>query len=842
MRACADKFYHLAKEQGYRSRASFKLIQLNKKYDLLSKARVVLDLCGAPGSWAQVCSKTCPTSAMIVCVDIVKIAPLPNVICLQEDITTEKCKAAIKKHVKTFKVDLVLNDGAPNVGQNWQKDAYNQSELTLEALKLATQFLATGGNFVTKIFRSQDYNALLWVFNQLFKRVEASKPQASRNESAEIFVVCLGYLAPKKIDPKLLDPRHVFAELDVGPAKKANVLQKDHAKKNRDGYETGVTLLYKEISATDFVRAEDAVQVLSDYNKIVFLPDSEADQALLEHEKTDAETKFACGDLRVLGKGDFRKLLRWRDAVREVVCEPEEQEEEASEEEVEEDEDERLAREMGDLKKAAALRDKRRKRKERERKARNQQRIDLKIDIVGDQIETQEDLGLFSGTERGKKALAADTASGLQDVLAAKGGEFSPSEAEDEDDASSEDEDDMTPAERDEYRLRKMNEREDAMYADYCRRNGIDKQMNKKRRRGKGGDAEDLDAYVPDLTRDITEEERQGSDGDVEEEGEEEEEGAGGAGMAAKAGLSSRWFSQPIFNHFGASLHTPAAVQAVGADDRSVKKAKGPSQANKMGPVAGPEMPGPLVSSGASSGGGGPRQDQEDDAFEEVAASDSDLSSLDSEGEAEVAAMGALLLKKKMRKEELIDSCYHRYAFNDTALAPAWFQDDQRKFTTKILPVTKEQIQEERERNMAIAARPIKKVMEAKARKKIKLVRAAQKASNKADQVANDTDLSDKAKMRALQKLYDKGVAVKRPRAVSVIGRKGAVGKGKGTKIVDKRMKKDHPATIRPGNRNFKGGKKGSKQKAQMKVRATQKQGGVKKRSNGATMQNGKYR
>jgi AdoMet-dependent rRNA methyltransferase SPB1 len=64
---------------------------------------------------------------------------MPNVVCLQEDITTERCKIAIKRHIKTFKVDLVLNDGAPNVGQNWSKDAFNQSELTLEALKLATQ-------------------------------------------------------------------------------------------------------------------------------------------------------------------------------------------------------------------------------------------------------------------------------------------------------------------------------------------------------------------------------------------------------------------------------------------------------------------------------------------------------------------------------------------------------------------------------------------------------------------------------------------------------------------------------------------------------------------------------
>ena len=139
-----DKYYHLAKEHGFRARSAFKLVQLNKKYEFLATSKCVIDLCAAPGGWLQVCAKAMPPDSLIVGVDICPIKPIPGVIAIKEDITTPKCRSELKSILKKQKADVILHDGSPNVGLNWFHDAYAQNELALLSLKLACEFLKPG--------------------------------------------------------------------------------------------------------------------------------------------------------------------------------------------------------------------------------------------------------------------------------------------------------------------------------------------------------------------------------------------------------------------------------------------------------------------------------------------------------------------------------------------------------------------------------------------------------------------------------------------------------------------------------------------------------------------------
>jgi AdoMet-dependent rRNA methyltransferase SPB1 len=224
--------------------------------------------------------------------------------------------------------------------------------LTLSALKLAVELLGSGGTFVTKVFRSKDYNNLLWVFQQLFRRVEATKPPSSRNVSAEIFVVCSDFLAPKKLDPKFLDPRYVFKELD--PAEFASdstnrfsskaalndLLFPERAsnKRKREGYEDGATTLRQTDTVASFIRAKEseAMVMLAKCHEIVWdvdedtVIDDEDDEtenlpidliSIRKHPSTSDEIVECLKDLRVLGRKDFKVLLRWRKAIRKDILE-----------------------------------------------------------------------------------------------------------------------------------------------------------------------------------------------------------------------------------------------------------------------------------------------------------------------------------------------------------------------------------------------------------------------------------------------------------------------------------------------------------------------------------------
>ena len=234
----------------------------------------------------------------------------------------------------------VLHDGAPNVGASYDKDAYQQNELALHALKCASEHLRRDGTFVTKLYRSRDYSAYLWAAQRFFHRVQAVKPSASRGQSAEIFLVCQGYLAPDKIDPRLFDPRCVFEQVDgqaAGGGDKAQtgeraaqlrIFHKDYGKRvrSRGGYDMSTldATMRRIGCVADFLEgghASDPIQMLSDHTGLAFFcredPDKDArSRRYLDHPLTTAEVKTCLSDLQVLNKADFKGLLTWRDRMR----------------------------------------------------------------------------------------------------------------------------------------------------------------------------------------------------------------------------------------------------------------------------------------------------------------------------------------------------------------------------------------------------------------------------------------------------------------------------------------------------------------------------------------------
>ncbi|KAI8059886.1 FtsJ-like methyltransferase-domain-containing protein [Gongronella butleri] len=210
-----DVYYRLAKEQGWRARSAFKLLQLDEEFNLFDGVHHAVDLCAAPGSWSQVLTRKLNENhakhpqekePKIVAVDLQAMAPLEGVIQIQGDITKESTADEIVGHFDGNLADLVICDGAPDVTGLHDMDEYIQAQLLLAALNITTHVLRPGGTFVAKIFRGKDVTLLYSQLKIFFPVVTCSKPRSSRNSSIESFIVCQNYTPPPDYKPTMVNP------------------------------------------------------------------------------------------------------------------------------------------------------------------------------------------------------------------------------------------------------------------------------------------------------------------------------------------------------------------------------------------------------------------------------------------------------------------------------------------------------------------------------------------------------------------------------------------------------------------------------------------------------------
>ncbi|KAF2236214.1 FtsJ-domain-containing protein [Viridothelium virens] len=836
-----DKYYHLAKEKGYRARAAFKLIHLNKKYSFLQSSKVVLDLCAAPGSWTQVAAATMPVSSLLVAVDLTPIKPIPKAITFQSDITTPQCRATIRQHLKSWKADTVLHDGAPNVGRSWLQDAYSQAELVLQALKLATEFLAEGGTFVSKVFRSKDYNSLLWVFNQLFNKVEATKPPSSRNVSAEIFVVCRGYKAPKRIDPKFLDSRSVFAELGAPtPNNEAKVFdpEKQAKKRKREGYEEGDWTQFREASVVDFVQSTDPIAMLGSMNKLSFeqKPGGNGDLALKTLEmlpETTQELRDCCADLKVLGRKEFRNLLRWRLKVRDrfgfsekkkAEAEEKRRQEEAEGEEHEKAEVESMDEELKLQEDLQRLKEKGDKQKRKERKKENERKRKEIIRMQMNMTAPME-IGMEQAGPNGEDAMfalkIADNAKSLAQL--AKGKMHSVVEAPAKEESDDEREDRESDDEEDE-----LERQLDTMYDDYKERKALAdaKYRARKARKDHGKEHEEEEGEFEGFSDREPAESSDDLEEDEDSDDESHDDAARESGLITDlkgkeqptAGLSMRavrFFDQDIFK----------GIEGLDSidDDSGIDVDEGSTTPPKHN-VADTTQSNAKVLSQPQ------RRDQESEAesdksFEMVKRGDDDAEDWN-EGPSRTAAesherpnidiitaeamtLAHQLATGQKTKEDLIDDNFNKYSHRDVDGLPDWFLDDETKHSRPHRPITAAAARAIKEKQLALNARPIKKVREARDRKRYKAARRLEKVRQKAGLLAEEEGVSEGDKAKNVARLMARAARKKPKQKVNVVvakgGNRGISGRPKGTKgkykMVDARLKKDVRATKRIAKR-----------------------------------------
>ncbi len=188
-----DPYVKQAQKEGYRSRASYKLIQLNEKDKLIRPGMLIVDLGSAPGGWSQVAARLAGEKGRVVATDILPMDPVSNVEFIQGDFTDESVLNQVLERLEEHRPDLVLCDIAPNISGIDSADQASSMYLVELALDFARRTLKAGGDLVVKVFQGAGSDAYLKELRKSFAKVLIRKPAASRARSREVYVVARGF-------------------------------------------------------------------------------------------------------------------------------------------------------------------------------------------------------------------------------------------------------------------------------------------------------------------------------------------------------------------------------------------------------------------------------------------------------------------------------------------------------------------------------------------------------------------------------------------------------------------------------------------------------------------------
>ncbi|MGQ9720861.1 MAG: RlmE family RNA methyltransferase [Candidatus Jordarchaeum sp.] len=186
-----DHYYYKAQREGYRSRAVFKLRQLNNRFGIFTGAKTVLDLCCAPGGWLQIAKEELGEEGIVVGVDINRILDIDGVTFVYGDILEEETLNRVLSVCSEF--DVILSDCSPNVSGIWSVDHERQIFLARASLNIAKRALKDGGTLVIKAFQGSEYPNFLKEVQKCFGFVRTTKPSASRKSSAEMYIVAKNF-------------------------------------------------------------------------------------------------------------------------------------------------------------------------------------------------------------------------------------------------------------------------------------------------------------------------------------------------------------------------------------------------------------------------------------------------------------------------------------------------------------------------------------------------------------------------------------------------------------------------------------------------------------------------